>query len=734
MAARRAGGRRTSTRPAPPKTIRVAIAFDLALDKRALLEAALARADFWRCLERARRLAQVGVTEFRVLVKPDLASFDRESPTGTDPELVEHLVHLLHARGYARVSVGGARDDSARWLENRDVLVRADLLGYRFETPGGGAYDVVDLADDLVPVSFPPGSVLQGIRLGRAWVDAHYRICFAKNKTDEQHGYALCLESLIGLLPCPDQGRHRWSPPEVCVELLRQTPVHFGLVDAFVSNHGGAGTRAVRPIRTRTIIASGDPLLADCVAADKMGLDPALSPLTARALRDIGRPDAWEVSGDRRQYPGWVNVNPLLSDSVRRRNAWPEAARVVAPWLQAVNAELFPFRSEVDARLNAVLQRYLPCPDESAPGLWTLVGANHALGLLHEVLQSLRILYFKDSLRWVEAPLGIDPASHARREYDAVVPYVEGLTALLGDTPPEEAGLRWRSVDGSVVFEFSRVVPAPFEEFVGRVDVSRGIQFMNDYIGGTAVPVTRDAAGRVTRQAERNLYLPQPNYVALWGGPVIDVTKLERIRYRPGEHRIFWKTVLSENGSARYDDGSLAFTRTADGETSVSITGRQEFALPPLLAALPLDLYPPLKDYLIWHAYTTFFARTIANFEAVFEGRQIRIGRPWPSEAGDESAATGAAEAMRRLGHALRRHRPGVAAVFGPPRPAPSHVDEDGFAHFTGRAASQNGHGPAGDHAAGSAVGAVLAAFLRDLAAAAQKDWSASAGSVPPAP
>ena len=50
---------------------------------------------------------------------------------------------------------------------------------------------------------------------------------------------------------------------------------------------------------------------------------------------------------------------------------------------------------------------------------------------------------------------------------------------------------------------------------------------MNDYAGGRALATARDERGRVTRQIERNLYLPQPNYTALGGGVTIDVTKIE---------------------------------------------------------------------------------------------------------------------------------------------------------------------------------------------------------------
>src|SRR5690606_22613837 len=113
---------------------------------------------------------------------------------------------------------------------------------------------------------------------------------------------------------------------------------------------------------------------------------------------------------------------------------------------------------------------------------------------------------------------------------------------------------------------------------------------------------------RVTHQAERNIYLPQPNYLVFYQGRNIDVSKLEFIRYQDHEQKMFWKTVKSENGSARYDDGSVRFFRRDNGDTMVSIFGRQQFTLPLFWQIINLDNFPALKHVLFTHAYTTFFS------------------------------------------------------------------------------------------------------------------------------
>lgn len=738
---RRAGAGREAT-----ARTRAVIVQDRAASKFALLESALDAAGFWHSLDAARQSAALGQEDFRILIKPDFALFDEGAPTGTDPELVEHLIDLLHERGYRETAVGEGRSSFDLWLENRDVLVLAEMIGYRFVTARGNSYDVVDLGEDLIEVEYPQGSALYGTGLARPWVEAHYRVGFAKNKTDEENFYALGLNNLLGVLPLRDKDyhyRHRLKPWDVVPDLLRQTPVHFSIIDAVVSNHGSAGSRVPRPLATQTVIASTDLLLADWAAAVKMGVDPHASPLNARALRETGLPVGYEIVGDQSPYEGWVNVHPLVADSVRKRNEWTALSRAVKPWLQPVNPELFPFKDAVNERVNALSSRYLSQLDDNPAAFWATVGLNYWFAAVHKSIEALRTLYRKDSLRWIEAPLNVDLALYDPADYEGIVAYLEPLAELIRHAAPDANGLRWRHLDGSVLFDFSRVIPAPYDDFVARVDISRAIEFMNDYIGGVAVPVARDEADRVTHQAERNLYLTQPNYLVLYEGKVIDVTKLEFITYTDDEQKIYWKTVKSENDSAAFDDGIVTFARAAGGETRVTVFGRQQFTLPLFWQAVNLDLNPLLKDFLVTHAYTTFFTRTLANFEARYEGRAIRIGRPWnPLENEPDAEPDGktptellaeVVEKANRAGEIVNRHFGGVLKKRpwkSPPNADPvTHVDEDGFTHF--KPITDGGEQSAAQSQAKRPdvrgifrkAGAAARGLLGDLGDAARKDW-----------
>jgi uncharacterized protein (DUF362 family) len=609
--------------------------------KRELLAEVLEGAGFWERIEAVRASCGASRAELRVVIKPDLELYDVGVPTGTDPELVEHLIGLLKGSGYGGVSVVDGVGSADVWLENREVAVLADLVGYRWQTEDGTPYEVINLSEDTVEGAFAAGSVLCGSKVGRAWAEADFRISVAKSKTDEENGYSLGVQSLIGVLPLRDKEYHyyhRLDGGEVCVELLRAMPVHFGIIDALVSNHGYEGGRRVKPLATQTVIASEDVLLADWAAALKMGMDPYASPLNGKALREIGLPRRYRIEGDLSPYPGWQNVPFVLTDSVRRRNRSVRVRQLVRPWYQEVNRELFPFRNSIDERMNELVTRYLSDSEQHPMALMVRVGLNYLMGTWENLIECYEVLYDKDRVRRRVSSVGLDLGKYELSDYEAVVDYMEPLAQVAAWTPADRNGLRWRYIDGSVLFDFRRNLPIGYEEFVQRVEISAAVRMMNDNIGGAYVVVGKDEQGRVTHQAERNIYLPQPNWMVMFGGQAIDVSKLEYVRYEAGQQQVYWRTVNSANGSAKYDDGIVTFARDEGGKTAIRVVARQQFTLPLFWQVVNVDYVPQVKDALVSDAYTLFFSRTIANYEAAYEGRKEGLGRAWDEEFGEEGS------------------------------------------------------------------------------------------------
>jgi hypothetical protein len=98
------------------------------------------------------------------------------------------------------------------------------------------------------------------------------------------------------------------------IESLKHFPVHFGLIDAFVSADGTMGVISdIRPNDTKTVIGGGNLLAVDWVGAEKMGLNPLKSRFMKIAVREFGNPeDKIERIGDTTRYSPWKNVNPFF--------------------------------------------------------------------------------------------------------------------------------------------------------------------------------------------------------------------------------------------------------------------------------------------------------------------------------------------------------------------------------------------------------------------------------------
>jgi uncharacterized protein (DUF362 family) len=693
----------------------VAIVDDRSRSPTGRLTAALDGVGFWTILRQVRR--RRSADRIRIVVKPELAGFAAGSPAVTDPALVEFLIDHLHDRGFTNVAVVGATDSSALWAENRDLYALSDLLGYRFTTPQERAYDIVDLTGDRLEYVFPVGSALHGCAISRDWIDADVRIVFSKNRTDERAGYALCLDTLIGVLPLIDKDLHyrrRRHPGDVVAALLDAAPIGLCLIDAVVSAHGPCGRRAPVATDTGTIVAATDIVLADHAGALKMGLDPLVSPTFERVLRTHPLPKRYVVTGSLNAYPDWQNVPAESLHASRLRGKGETLDRLVEPWLQCLDATLFPPRHPLDARLNASLAGFFAAGSNST-GQWLLIAANVVLACIDAAIAAYQTLFDKDALRRQAVPLGFDVTGIEDDAFRALVVELLHLEPVALAAPAVSEELRWRYIDDAVAFAYRRTLPVDFALFVQQVDIARTIQFMNDYLGGVVVPLEHDANGRPTRQAERNIYLPQPNYLVLYDGKPIDVSKLEVVEYEPDRHRLYWKTILSDNGSAVFDDGIATFERVPRG-VEVTVTGRQQFILPTFLQVFDPGLVPGLKDRLVTHAYQTFFDRTIANFEALLEGRDIRIGRPVDEFAPPpverlmpllEQIGT---LAMPLVQHFLNRHEQTSAGAL---------TDADGFVHIV-----PHQERPADPQQAVAAV----AQFVDDLGQAIRRDLLPTGG------
>ncbi len=277
-------------------------------DKVETLERVLAATGF-DALARARLEASGKRREdFLVAIKPNfMFAYDRNDPsTYTDPELVHALVARLRRNGFENIKVVEAQSTYGEYFQNRGVADVARYLGY----DGSAGYEVVDLTLDRAEER-DLGEHLGVHPVPFTWRDADLRVSFAKNKTHCYAYYTLALKNVYGALALPNKFKEYHCGRGIyrtTIDYLAAFPVHYGLIDAWLSADGPFGIFAdPRPNPTHAIVGGDDLVAVDWVGATRMGLDPRVSPYMRHAVEAFGKPRI-ELVGEATPYRPWLNV------------------------------------------------------------------------------------------------------------------------------------------------------------------------------------------------------------------------------------------------------------------------------------------------------------------------------------------------------------------------------------------------------------------------------------------
>ncbi len=598
-----------------------------------LLDAALEEVDFLSLIEDVRSATGKAKERFLVIIKPNLAMFFKDVVTITDPELVEYLVDKLHDLGYTNVILGDAQNAFYKWLRNREIPNIAKQAGYKLETPKGREYRFVDFSEGEMGGHFPDEYSHSNIPISKYWVEADFRVSFAKNKTHEQYYYTLSLKNLLGVLPKWDKHldyHTRLKVFDVCLELHRQYPAHFNIIDAFVSSHGNAGAQVANPIKTETIIAGANAILVDWVGALKMGLDPHLSPLNKKALDLISLPDKYQVIGSLARYAGWKNVHPLITNSFLKLDEAEGVRRLLWPGSFENDIQKFPWKTKKAWLMNRVMVWAWGHTD-SIPVLsfvlrWLFILINYSLVLYYFMKRVFTVLVLQKKLKRKVLPINLPKDKFRDEDYEKLPEAMKPLEEI-AEALPRNGRSYHTFVDNAILYCHEREVDYAFDDFVSKVDICKAVTAMNDYVGGHTIQKKYDN-GRCIHQLERTVFLPQPNWSVFANGEDIDVTKIEKAIYSSGFQKLYWKTVLSDNGTGVYDEGTVAFERH-NFKTRIRIMARQKFDYPWALKWARMDLLPGLRRFIMLRIYQGFFGKTIDNYCDMADGKYEPVGSRW---------------------------------------------------------------------------------------------------------
>jgi len=282
-------------------------------DKLAALDRVLEETNFLNVLEKHCSNTGKSKAEFSIVIKPNFmfAYNQRDHTTYTDPELVGHLVEKIRDAGFKNISVVEAQSTYGEYFDRRSVREMAEYLNY----DGASGYKICDMTEDATEKRHF-GTHLGYHPVSTIWRDADFRISFAKNKTHAYAYYTLTLKNIYGALPLANKFKEYHCKRDIyhtAIEYLEAFPVHFGLIDAYVSADGPFGIFAdMCPNLTNTVIGGEDLVAVDWVAATKMGIDPMISQYMRLAVMAFGKPQI-ELIGDGSMYRPWLNVPVALT-------------------------------------------------------------------------------------------------------------------------------------------------------------------------------------------------------------------------------------------------------------------------------------------------------------------------------------------------------------------------------------------------------------------------------------
>lgn len=236
----------------------------------AILRASSYREDLVDRLARGAALCGLNARGRRVLLKPNLVEFDRESVIHTQVEVLAAAVELFERLGASEVAVGEGPG------HRRDAWFLAEEAGYRALIPGFDSR-FVDLNRDEVTRAAPfAGS--PGIYLARTALRADLVVSIARMKTHHWAGATLSMKNLFGIVPgavygWPKNHLHQVGIGPCVAELNRILPRRFAIVDGIVGMEGNGPIQGrARPCGV--LVMGGDLAAVDATCCRIMGIDP----------------------------------------------------------------------------------------------------------------------------------------------------------------------------------------------------------------------------------------------------------------------------------------------------------------------------------------------------------------------------------------------------------------------------------------------------------------------------
>ena len=250
-----------ATRPAGPKPVV------------SVLRAPAYTQDLYDTVRRLLADQRLDVRGKRVVIKPNLVEFDRNTAINTHPLLVHAAFEAFRASGAASVKIAEGPG------HRRNTLDLADAAGY-FSTVPKFEEAFTDLnLDEISKHSLrQPLSKLRDIFLPNTILGADLVVSMPKMKTHHWVGATLSMKNFFGIVPggvygWPKNVLH-WSGIDACIVDLQSVPARtFAIVDGIVGMEGNGPIQGT-PKQCGVIVAGRVLPAVDATCARIMGIEP----------------------------------------------------------------------------------------------------------------------------------------------------------------------------------------------------------------------------------------------------------------------------------------------------------------------------------------------------------------------------------------------------------------------------------------------------------------------------
>jgi uncharacterized protein (DUF362 family) len=238
-------------------------------------------------LARALRMFGLNLRDKSVLLKPNLVEYIADVEVNTNPMLVSAAAEAFRSLGARSVVVaegpGHQRDTYLVLAESGlDAQLRRQNLAF------------VDLnRDELIKVATQANYTgLDHLWLPRTVLASDFVVSMPKIKTHHWAGVTLSMKNMFGIVPgtkygWPKNVLHWKGIHRSILDICATAPIHFVIADGVIAMEGNGPLHGTHRHLGKIVLAD-DPVAADFVCAQLMGLNPGLVWHLDRASHFLG--------------------------------------------------------------------------------------------------------------------------------------------------------------------------------------------------------------------------------------------------------------------------------------------------------------------------------------------------------------------------------------------------------------------------------------------------------------